>query len=128
MSKIDTEHTLQDVLRDHRLYLETGNRELHADLRSANLRFADLRSANLRFADLRFADLSFADLPKGVYIFQGSKHQCIASYGMIRIGCENHKIDFWTKNYKNIGIKAGYDKDEIKDYGELISWYAKRCK
>ena len=186
MSQINTEHTLAQVLKDHKLWLNSAGgskTDLKADLRGADLSFADLtfadltfadlhganlrvadlssanlrganlngadfrganlRGANLTFADLRGADLTsanlrsanlngadlrVADLPKGIYTFQGSKHQAIASYSMIRIGCENHKIEFWLENYKIIGRMANYSKDEIKDYGDFIKWYSKKCK
>ena len=70
--------TLNEILDEHKEWLETGGKkgkraDLHgvdlrdanlrcADLRDANLRDANLRDANLRYADLSYADLRYADL------------------------------------------------------------------
>jgi hypothetical protein len=48
--------------------------------------------------------------------------------GMIRIGCEFHKIETWLRDYKSIGKKNGYDKVEIKMYGHFIKMCASHYK
>ena len=52
---------------------------------------------------------------------QGTKHSvCICKPGVIRIGCEEHSIDEWLKNYRVIGEKNGYSSDKIEEYGVYI--------
>jgi hypothetical protein len=99
-----------------------------ANLSSANLRFADLVGANLTHANLRDADLSCARLPPGIYIFQSSKHQAIAADNYIRIGCLYKPVEEWLQDFKQLGKDHGYTAEEIKEYGEFIKFYAKKCK
>ncbi len=116
-----------------------------ANLSGANLSGADLSGADLSGAYLFAANLSGAYLSGaylfaanlfGAYIiyndkkysiknslkieFQFNRH--IATYfnGFIKIGCEFHTVQEWVKNYKAIGLKAGYSKEEIKAYGQWI--------
>ena len=53
---------LNEILRKHKLWLNSDGNESSADLRGANLSSADLKWANLRGADLRWANLSSANL------------------------------------------------------------------
>ena len=53
---------LNDILENHKKWLEGEEGGGYADLRAANLRDTDLRDANLIGADLSYADLSGADL------------------------------------------------------------------
>jgi len=53
---------LREILKKHKEYLMTGDINLRADLKGADLRSADLRGADLRSADLRGAKLRYADL------------------------------------------------------------------
>ena len=83
---------------------------LGVDLRNANLRNANLRNANLRNADLlgvdlsganlRCADLRNADLSgaKNVPLIINGLHWIvlISGFGMMQIGCQNHKVEEWA--------------------------------
>jgi hypothetical protein len=40
--------------------------------------------------------------------------------GKIAIGCENHTIDKWLKDYKKIGEAHGYTEEQIKEYYQYI--------
>lgn len=108
-----------------------------ADLSRANLSRADLSGANLSRADLGWADLSRANLSgvdlsgadlrganlynTGLLIFIFQQDQAIyMPCGMLRIGCEYHRIEHWAKNYRAIGKVAGYSKEEIKAYANFI--------
>lgn len=58
---------IQDILANHKLWLEDSNTGKRADLGGAdlgdaNLRYANLVDANLRYANLRYANLRGADL------------------------------------------------------------------
>ena len=58
---------IQEILEQHRLWLENSSIGKRAnlsnvDLRYANLRYVDLRYANLSNVDLRYANLSNVDL------------------------------------------------------------------
>ena len=53
---------LNDILKNHKKWLDDEEDGERANLRSADLSYADLRGANLRGANLRRADLSGADM------------------------------------------------------------------
>ena len=58
-----------------------------------------------------------------MFLFQ--QHQAIYTPGgTIRIGCESHKLDYWLKNYKKIGKKHNYSKEEIEAYGDWIKSFS----
>ena len=57
-----TKEELTEVLRLHRLWVDSSEEGERADLRSANLQGADLRGADLRGADLQGAKLQGAKL------------------------------------------------------------------
>jgi len=89
----------------------------YANLSSANLRSANLSSANLRSANLRSADLSYANL----MVFQFQKHQAYYTFdGMLRIGCNFHKVEKWLKDFKAVGVNEGYTPVQIRMYGCFI--------
>jgi uncharacterized protein YjbI with pentapeptide repeats len=98
-----------------------------ADLRSADLSYADLRYANLSYADLRYANLSYADLryadlrSANLIYFTYNRHTAYFTFdNKIMIGCENHEIKKWLKDFKKIGTANEYTKDEIMAYGVFI--------
>ena len=43
--------------------------------------------------------------------------------GVLGIGCHHHEIEYWRKNYKQIGKNAGYSESEIKEYGRYIRFF-----
>ena len=53
---------LQEILDNHKKWLNLEDGGKRADLRFADLQSANLQSANLQNADLRFANLRYADL------------------------------------------------------------------
>jgi len=61
MKKMNREQ-LNDILENHKKWLDGEEDGEHANLSGADLRDADLRDANLRYADLIGADLIGADL------------------------------------------------------------------
>ena len=70
-----------------------------ANLLGANLSCADLRGANLSGANLSCADLSGANLrgAKNVPLIINGLHWIvlISGFGMMQIGCQNHKVEKW---------------------------------
>lgn len=117
-----------------------------ADLREvilyeANLKYANLRYANLSGADLTEADLSFANLYgvdlseveldgatlvgcKGIITFSCEKDMGIyykyKDNYYIKIGCRNNTLEYWLKNYKEIGKSNRYSNGHINMYGDMI--------
>ena len=89
-----------------------------ADLSGANLSEADLSEANLSKADLSGADLSHIK-GKEVYIYAGSKHMAYSIDGKIKIGCQEHTIEYWIENGVRIGKINNYSDKEIEQY---IKW------
>ena len=58
---------------------------------------------------------------------QGSMHSLnMITPDKLRIGCEEHELDFWEKNYVNIGAMNDYSNDEIKEYREYIQLFINR--
>ena len=108
-----------------------------ANLEGADLRWADLRKANLPGAflgwaylvgaNLRNANLTGADLAfTCVMGFQLCRYFGFRHGDYVRIGCEGHDLDYWLKNYKELGKQNKYLKDEIELIGgflRLISKY-----
>jgi len=112
-----------------------------ADLSGADLSGADLFGANLSRADLSGADLFGANLSRanlsGASLYGASLYGAKVLHfkferddgyytgnGKIRIGCEYYDIEYWLKEYKNIGANRGYTKLQIGVYGRFI----KLCK
>ena len=131
-----TRSEIQQMLDNHKAWLNNSNEGKRADfseydlrsadLRSADLRyadliFADLRSADLRSADLRYADLFFADLRAAdLLTFQYQQHQAYCTGERLIIGCEDHSLAEWAANYEQIGKDAGYTDLQIAIYGKFI--------
>ncbi len=57
-----TKEELQNILKEHKLWLDDSTKGKRADLRNANFSWDNLRYANLCGADLRYANLCCADL------------------------------------------------------------------
>ena len=91
---------------------------------------ADLSMANLYGANLSGADLSGAESIKlPIISISGSKHSLWAQNdGNIRIGCENHSIAEWKKDYKEIGKNEKYTEEQIKEYYKYILQIEKMMK
>ena len=131
------EYNLSIVLEKHKKWLENKDGGKRANLRGANLRGAYLRGANLRGADLRGANLSGANLSgadlreikgKTILTFQAGKEFAYSADGRIKIGCEEHTIDEWLKNYEEICKKHEFSETEIEQYGDFIKMCEKYCK
>ena len=45
--------------------------------------------------------------------------------GYIQIGCHCKTIDWWVKNYRDIGKKEGYTDEQIAEYGLYIELFKK---
>ena len=92
----------------------------YANLRGANLRGADLRGADLQGTNLRGANLRGADLPTDVIRINGMRWDVTILHGYMRIGCQHHHVDKWSK----------FTDDEISkmDGGALEFWQANKGK
>jgi Pentapeptide repeats (8 copies) len=103
-----------------------------ADLSGAYLSRADLSRADLSGANLSRADLSGANL-FGAYLsgakniklpiisITGSKHSLWSQNDKhIHIGCEDHTISEWKKNYKIIGAEYDYTEEQIVEYYQYV--------
>ena len=105
-------------------YLEGAYLE-GANLRGAYLEGAYLGGAYLEGANLRGAYLEGAkNITFPILNIQGTQHHLFYMSGKISIGCENHTIDKWIKDYKTIGEEHGYTDEQIKEY----FGYIKICK
>ena len=92
-----------------------------ANLEGANLRCANLEGANLEGANLRYADLEGAngiELP--IFNITGTVHSLFYIGNNIKIGCEEHSVNFWIENYKSIGEKNDYSPEQIEEYKKYI--------
>ena len=57
-----TEDELQEIVRNHEVWLNDKTKGLQANLENANLEYADLENVNLKYANLENANLEYADL------------------------------------------------------------------
>ena len=44
---------------------------------------------------------------------------------VIKISCGEYSINWWLKNYKQIGLENDYSKKEIEEYGSYIKFISK---
>ena len=112
---------LKEILDQHKLWLKSDGKEgKRADLRKANLKGANLSKANLSGANLSKADLTYC---KNIFSFSLGKDFAfyVKDSRHLQIGCEGHNIDYWLKNYKEIGKGNNYTEEEIEMYGKMIS-------
>ena len=92
-----------------------------ADLEGAVLEGADLEGADLKGANLSYTKLDGANLEgTGVYFFKGPKDDAIynSKDDILYIGCQVHSLEYWLKNYVDIGKEHGYTDEEIEAYGQ----------
>ena len=50
----------------------------------------------------------------------GSRFFCQFFLGYLQIGCEVHTVDYWIKNYKEIGEVHDFTESEIEEYKRYI--------
>ncbi|MHA1342348.1 MAG: pentapeptide repeat-containing protein [Promethearchaeota archaeon] len=93
------------------------------DLEGANLEGANLRYANLERANLTGADLEGANLKYKLLRIDGSVNYFQGYNGEVRIGCEFHSLEFWFKNYKEIGKENKYTDKQIVEYLGYLKLY-----
>jgi hypothetical protein len=114
----------------------------HVNLRCADLRGADLSHVNLRCADLSGANLSHAILLGAKFLVDsqeltvskqsdftrliGSRHDGYRVKGFIKIGCEEHAVEYWLENVYQIAKHAGYREEQAEEYEDLIAFAALR--
>ena len=94
-----------------------------ADLEDADLEGADLEGADLEGANLKYAYLTNVNLEgTGVYLFKGPKDDVIynSKDDKLYIGCQVHSLEYWLKNYVDIGKEHRYTDEEIETYGQWI--------
>ena len=91
-----------------------------ADLQGADLRWVNPQGANLQGANLRGADLQWANLPTDVIRIDGMLWDVTILHGHMRIGCQHHHVDEWSK----------FTDDEISKMGggALEFWQANKGK
>jgi hypothetical protein len=66
---------------------------------------------------LRGADLEFTC----VVGFQLCRYFGYRYGDRVAIGCEDHSLDYWLSNYKNLGRNNDYTSDEISLVGEFLT-------
>src|SRR3990167_4905813 len=100
-----------------------------ANLAGANLAEATLAGSNLSEANLSEASLVGANLARtNILTFQFNQHFAYSFNGLIRIGCLEHEIEKWLKEYRKIGKENKYTESEIELYGDFIKLCAKLNK
>ena len=97
-----TQEQLNEILENHKNWLNDKSCGERADLRGANLRGANLWGANLRGADLRGADLWDANLwgcagnnNEIRSIFVSDVYQITYTATHLQIGCKRFTFDKW---------------------------------
>jgi hypothetical protein len=99
-----------------------------AYLTGSHLAGANLTGANLTGATMTGAYLSNANLSgvKGIKLpilsISGSKHLVYYNGITIKIGCNNHNVDYWIKNYGVIGRENDYTDEQMREYYNYINF------
>jgi carbonic anhydrase/acetyltransferase-like protein (isoleucine patch superfamily) len=57
---------------------------------------------------------------KRVYTLNLSRDRMTVTDNHVNIGCHQYTLEYWIKNYKKIGVAAGYSKDEIEGYKNIL--------
>ena len=110
---------LQEILNNHKKWINNEAGGVRADLREANL-----VGANLWEADLRGADLQGADLVGAIKIPIYCKWSHGITDGLIHIGCEKRSLEEWKKFIEsNEVIQTPRDSDEFKQIVRVIKAY-----
>lgn len=96
----------------------------NADLRNANFYASDIRDTDFYNVDLRGANL----IETPFWTFSAGQHRAvfIPWQGIIQIGCIQHPVDVWLKNYRDIGRREKYSEEEIELYGKFIEMCYKK--
>jgi hypothetical protein len=120
--------SLQEILEQHKMWLEDKTKGKRADLSDANLFDANLRDANLRYADLRGANLSDANL-SGVDLHGANLHGADLRYAdldfsQLNLSCKglNFKID------ERLAKQIAYHLINLMQYSKIDTkkWFKKR--
>ena len=78
---------------------------------------------NLSYVYLVHPELINVDLTDAsVYLFEGPVYDCIynSKDDKLYINCKVYSLNYWLKNYVNIGRKYGYTEEVIEMYG---NWF-----
>ena len=118
---------IEEILKQHKLWLENCNKGEYADLRGADLRNAALSGADLRGVDLRGADLRGADL-RGANLDFSSWPLWCGSLGVIAdkklVGqLAYHLLDLAKSSEIDVGIcdeirKLANTSNPVVNYGK----------
>jgi hypothetical protein len=108
-----TSEELKSKLDSHKLWLSGDESGCRANLSDANLSDADLSDANLSRANL-------SDAKNVILQFKASRHQVNVIDNMVRIGCQNHDLQWWLENYQAVGRSERYTEKEIAEYGMIL--------
>lgn len=129
----------QKAEKGKRLYW-SGIDLTEAGLFRANLTRADLTEANLAEAGLSYAHLTLANLTiakqtltikkddSEVVFIEGSRHRLLAVQDYVKIGCEEHHIDYWLESFREAGKKYDYSDAQIEEYHGYLLRVDKRRK
>ena len=109
-----TSERLNEILKNHKKWLNNDNGGECADLTRANLIGANLRGANLRCADLRCADLIGANLIgadlRGVDLTRADLRGANLDYSCFPLWCGSLLANFDDRQLKQIAyhlVRAG---------------------
>jgi len=104
---------LKSKLDSHKLWLSGDKSGCRANLSDADLSDANLSGANLSRANL-------IDAKNVILQFIASRHQVNVIDNMVRIGCQNHDLQWWLENYQAVGKNKSYTETQIAEYGMIL--------
>ena len=120
---------LNDILKNHKKWLDDEEDGERADLSGANLIYADLRGANLIYADLSGANLSYADL-SGANLSDANLSDADIDFGCLPLWRGSLRTNFDDRQLIQIAyhlIKAGVNSNNAsaetkKELSKLIDF------
>jgi hypothetical protein len=101
----------------------------YANLTGADLRYSGLRGSIFFKSILKEINLSCSFLSgailesvkgKDILSFSFNKHHTYYYDGELQIGCITNRLDWWLRNYKEVGDNNGYSEQEISMYHEFM--------
>ena len=120
---------LNDILENHKKWLDDEEDGERANLIGANLRFANLSDTNLSYADLSGTDLSYADL-RFANLSDTNLSYADIDFGCLPLWCGSLRANFDDRQLIQIAyhlVKAGVNSNNAsaetkKELSKLIDF------
>lgn len=104
----------------------TGANLIEAYFNRSNLTEVNFTDANLLGTSFVSTDMSFT---KGIVTFSFNKHVAVFDMqGLINIDYISKTVNWWEKNYKQLGVLHNYSEQEMKVYNSFVKMCSQMMK